>query len=97
MYEVLEDILPRVGEDEIEHDVNFNSIPSEGGAKKVSKLLNYVLLPQSMNMPALSFIVKLLHAKMNSQMSNMTVSIILGLLRKAFPTSTIPRSYYNAS
>ena len=48
-------------------------------------------------MSKLSFIVKLLHIKVYCRMSNKAINMILGLLREAFPTSTIPSSYYEAT
>ncbi|XP_039138806.1 uncharacterized protein LOC120276140 [Dioscorea cayenensis subsp. rotundata] len=100
MHDILEDIFPRIDDNEIGNNGEFNSNPSEEETKKFSKLLNHAqcrLLPEYTDMSMLTFIVKLLHAKVYTQMSNKSVNMILQLLREAFPTSTIPSSYYEAT
>jgi hypothetical protein len=100
MHDILEDVFPSVHEDEIGNNVDFSFNPSEEEIEKYSKLLQHAqgrLLPQYTDMSTLSFIVKLLHVKVYTQMSNKSVNMILALLRETFPRSTIPSSYYEAT
>ena len=102
VYDFLKDVFPRVDEDQTEHGFNggSNSYLGEEEAQKFSKLLNEAqceILSEYKSMSKLSFIVKLLHIKVYCQMSNKAINMILGLLREAFPTSTIPSSYYEAT
>ena len=100
MYDMLEDVFPKLDENETEDGLNFSSYLGEEEATKFSKLLNESeckLLPEYTNMSKLSFIVKLLHIKVYTQMSNKAINAILGLLRDVFPTNAIPSSYYEAT
>ena len=66
MYDMLENVFPRLDENETEDGLNFSSYLGEEEATKFSKLLNESeckLLPEYTNMSKLSFIVKLLHIK----------------------------------
>lgn len=100
MHDILGNIFPRMDENEIGNGVGFSYNSSEEETKKFSKLFNHAqckLLLEYIDMSTFTSIVKLLHAKLYTQMSNKLVNMTVELLREAFPTRTFPSSYYEVT